>query len=167
MRAFNVKHNAPTSIGFALQGVSYKRFDMEKCAKIGVKGKIFSQLQAAGVVEVEGKKVKYEDVTYVQEGKKIVYTGDTMQCASIASNAKNADLLVHDACFLDKHKEHAREKQHSTCLQAAQNAKKAGVKKLLLTHFSNRYDDLQVLLTEAKSVFENAELASPGKEILI
>ena len=56
---------------------------------------------------------------------------------------------------------------HSTCLDAGKNAKKAKVKKLLLTHFSNRYDDLGELLTEAKTVFENSELAFPGKEILI
>ncbi|MFH1247171.1 MAG: ribonuclease Z [Candidatus Micrarchaeota archaeon] len=167
VRAFKVKHNAPAALGFVLQGLSYRRFDMEKCAKVGVKGKIFSQLQNAGVVEVNDKKVKFEDVTYVQEGKKIVYTGDTAQCAAIASNAKNADLLIHDGCFTEKHKEHAKAKMHSTCLQAAQNAKKANAKKLLLTHFSNRYDDLTPLLGEAKTVFEATELAEQGKEILI
>ncbi len=167
VKAFNVKHNAPAALGFVLQGLPYKRFDMEKCAKAGVKGRAFSQLQESGVVEINGKKVKFDDVTYLQEGNKIVYTGDSMQCASIASNAKNADVLVHDACFLDKHKDHAKQKMHSTCLDAGKNAKKAKVKKLLLTHFSNRYDDLTPLLAEAKTVFEATELAEQGKEILI
>ncbi len=167
VKAFEVKHNAPHSLGYVVQGHSYKRFDLEKCAEKGVKGKMFSQLQAAGEIEINGKKVKYSDVTYLQEGKKIVYTGDTAQCAAIASNAKNADLLIHDACFLEKDKAHAKEKMHSTCLQAGKNAAKAEAKKLLLTHFSNRYDDVEALLGEAKSVFQNSELASPGKEILI
>lgn len=167
VKAFNVKHNAPASLGFVMQGLSYKRFDMDKCKKAGVTGRMFSQLQDGGTVEISGKKVKYDDVTYLQEGKKIVYTGDSMQCAAIATNAKNADLLIHDSCFLDKHKDHAKQKMHSTCLQAGQNAKKAGVKKLILTHFSNRYDDLAPLLAEAKTVFEATELAEQGKEILI
>ena len=167
VRAFNVKHNAPAALGFVMQGVSYKRFDMDKCKKVGVTGKVFSQLQEGGVVEINGKKVKYGDVTYMQDGKKIVYTGDTMQCAAIATNAKNADLLIHDSCFLDKHKDHAKQKMHSTCLDAGKNAAKAKVRKLILTHFSNRYDDLSPLLVEAKTVFENSELAESGKEVLI
>ncbi len=167
VRAFNVKHNAPASLGFVLQGLPYRRFDMNKCTKVGVNGRLFSQLQEFGEATVGSKKVKYEDVTYLQEGKKIAYTGDTAQCAAIATNAKHADLLVHDACFLDKHKQHAKEKMHSTCLDAGKNAAKAKAKKLLLTHFSNRYDDLTPLLAEAKSVFPNTELAQPGLEVLI
>ncbi|MDP3742359.1 MAG: ribonuclease Z [Candidatus Micrarchaeota archaeon] len=167
VKAFNVKHNAPASLGFVMEGLSYRRFDMDKCKKVGVSGRMFSQLQEGGTVEINGKKVKYADVTYVQGGKKIVYTGDTMQCPAIATNAKDADLLIHDSCFLDKHKDHAKAKMHSTCLDAAKNAKKANVKKLILTHFSNRYDDLAPLLAEAKTVFESTELAEQGKEILI
>ncbi len=167
VNAFEVKHNAPHAIGYVLQGLSYRRFDMAKCEKLGIKGRMFSQLQEFGEATVGSKKVKYNQVTFVQEGKKIVYTGDTMQCPSIATNAKNADLLVHDACFLDKHKEMAKQKTHSTCLDAAKNAKKAKVKKLLLTHFSNRYDDTTELLKEAKTVFENSELAQPGLEVMI
>ncbi len=167
VKAFDVKHNAPHSLGYVLQGLPYRRFDMEKCKKVGVQGKDFSILQEKGEVMANGKKVKYADVTYVQDGKKIVYTGDTAPCSSIATNAKNADLLIHDACFLEKHKAHAKQKLHSTCLDAGKNAKKAKVKKLLLTHFSNRYDDQTELLKESKTVFENSELAQPGLEIMI
>ncbi len=167
VKAFEVKHNAPHSIGFVLQGNSYRRFDLEKCKKLGVQGRDFTELQQKGTLEKNGKTLKFEQVTYAQGGKKIVYTGDTMQCASIASNAKNADLLVHDACFLEKDKSRAKEKMHCTSLDAGKNAKKAKVKKLLLTHFSNRYENLNELLEEAKSVFGNTELAEKGKEILI
>ncbi|MFH0713391.1 MAG: ribonuclease Z [Candidatus Micrarchaeota archaeon] len=167
VNAFSVKHNAPAAIGFVLQGLSYRRFDMKKCAAAGVKGRLFSELQEKGAAVVNEKKVKYNDVTYIQEGKKIVYTGDTVQCPAIASNAKNADLLIHDGCFLEMHKETAKQKMHCTVADAAKNAKKAKVKKLLLTHFSNRYDDLTPLLAEAKKIFENSELAEKGKETLI
>ena len=61
----------------------------------------------------------------------------------------------------------AHEKLHSTALEAAEIAKKAGVKKLLIGHFSARYDDLQPLLDEARSVFPETYLAEDGNKILI
>lgn len=77
-------------------------------------------------------------------------------------------MLVHDACFAEAQAELAREKAHSTARQAAETAKKAGVRKLLLTHFSNRYeDDRSVLLKEAREVFENSVLAEEGLELLV
>ena len=163
VKAFKVKHNSPHALGFILESKSYRRFDEDKAKKLGLKGRMFGELQAKGKLTVNGKVVKYTDVTYEQKGKKLVYTGDTLgNVASIAKAAKDADLLIHDSSFTNEHADHAKAKTHSTCLQAAQNAKKAKAKLLMLTHFSNRYDDLQPVLTEAKKEFENTILAEPG-----
>ncbi len=167
VKAFKVKHNAPAAIGFVVEGLPYRRFDEAKARAAGVKGALFTKLQKDGKATINGKIIKFTDVSYVQQGKKIVYTGDTMQCPAIATNSKGADLLVHDACFSQEHVKHAKEKMHSTVTEAATNAKKAKVKKLLLTHFSNRYDDKSKLLAEAKAVFEQSELGECGKELLI
>lgn len=168
MRAFKVKHNSPNSLGLVLEAKSYRRFDEEKARALGVKGKLFSQLQEVGKLEINGKIVKYSNVTYVQKGKKIAYTGDTLGNApSIATAAKDADLLIHDSTFTSEHASHAKAKFHSTAFEAAKNAKKARAKMLMLTHFSNRYEDLSALLKEAKDEFENSTLAQEGVPITI
>jgi ribonuclease Z len=75
---------------------------------------------------------------------------------------KNVDVLYHEATFLHADLQRAKETTHSTALQAAQIAKKANARKLLLGHFSSRYIDLSVLEKEAKTAFQNVELAIEG-----
>jgi len=168
VRAFSVKHNTP-AVGYALIEHPHRKFDEAKARAAGIRGRLFTEIVEKGVVTVaSGKKVKLESVTFTQEGKKLVFSGDTMPCATLAREAKKADLLVHDSCFTSEHETLAKQKAHSTARQAAEIAKKAGVKKLLLTHFSNRYDeDRSVLLKEAREVFAASELAEEGMELLV
>lgn len=80
----------------------------------------------------------------------------------VESLSKGADLLVHEATFMDDLTELAHEYYHSTAKQAAEAAERAGVKTLFLTHFSSRYKDiehLQPLLKEAQQIFEDTRLA--------
>ena len=77
---------------------------------------------------------------------------------------------MHEATYQEALHDKARNHQHSTALQAAQMAKKAGVKQLFLTHLSSRYGDQesrQALLAEARSIFANTQLADDGMEYLI
>jgi ribonuclease Z len=132
---------------------------------------LFTFLQEKGVCEIVNKetgkrrRVKYADVTYEQAGRKFVYTGDTLPCDSVEKHAASADLLVHDATFSEAEAEDALGKKHSTAAQAAKIAAKAGAKKLLLIHFSNRYEDRSALLEEAKKFFVNSVLAEEGLEL--
>ena len=80
---------------------------------------------------------------------------------------EGCDLLYHESTFLENHKELAKKTFHSTALQAATIAKNANVKKLLLGHFSSRYNNLNLFLDEAKTVFENCELAIENKSFVI
>ncbi len=166
VRSFQVKHVGP-SLGYVLEQKAYRRFDEKKARQAGIRGKLFTEIQNKGKITVGGKAIDYEDVTYVQEGKKIVYSGDTVPCKTVVDAAKNANLLVHDACFTEEDKQLAGEKMHSTAKQAAETAKEAGAKKLLLTHFSNRYDDRKKLLEEAKKIFPESVLAEEGLELLV
>ena len=84
---------------------------------------------------------------------------------NIIEAAKGADLLIHEATFASEMKEDAAERMHSTAEDAAVVAKKAGVKKLLLTHISPRYSDSGILLEEARRVFRNTEMAEDGMAI--
>ena len=88
------------------------------------------------------------------------YCSDTAFLPRIAEQIKGTDLLFHEATFTENEKTRAKSTQHSTARQAAEIASKAGVKKLIIGHFSARYDDDTVFLEEAKSVFNNTILAN-------
>ncbi len=90
------------------------------------------------------------------------FCSDTKYLESIIPIIKGVDLLYHESTFADEHADRARKTYHSTAKQAAEIALKSEAKKLIIGHFSNRYADLNVLLTEAKTVFENTEIATQG-----
>jgi ribonuclease Z len=92
-----------------------------------------------------------------------VYCSDTAYNASLIRHLENADLLYHEATFDNTMKELAAEKQHSTAEQAAWLAKQSNVGKLLLGHYSARFEDLSTLLAEAQSIFPETMLSEEGK----
>ncbi|WP_271003523.1 ribonuclease Z [Listeria seeligeri] len=126
-------------------------------------GPIFQRLKNGEVVTLpDGREIDGENyIGAPQKGKIISIFGDTRETASEFALAENADILIHEATFEGDKGKMAAEYMHSTTIQAAELAKKAGVKKLILTHISSRYDReaSKALLIEAKSVFENTEIA--------
>jgi len=90
------------------------------------------------------------------------FCSDTAYYEDIIPTIEGANLLYHETTFMNNREANATEKFHSTTGQAAAIASKAGVKKLIIGHFSARYDDLQPLLDEAKTVFSNVHLAIDG-----
>jgi ribonuclease Z len=93
------------------------------------------------------------------------YCSDTVYDESLISSLKDINLLYHEATFMTAHKDKAAITLHSTSLQAARVARLAGVKHLVLGHFSARYRELEPLLEEAKSEFPNTQLAIEGETI--
>ncbi|MFH0922989.1 MAG: MBL fold metallo-hydrolase, partial [Candidatus Micrarchaeota archaeon] len=102
IKAFPVAHGCP-SLGFILEANETRNFDEKLAKSKGIHGPLFTEIQEKGSLTIEGKKIKLEDVTFVKQGKKIVFSGDTMPCASLEKAAENADLLVCDSCFSEKH----------------------------------------------------------------
>lgn len=94
--------------------------------------------------------------------KSYAYCADTLYDESIIDKVKNVDLLYHEATYLKDFAVKAAERYHSTTEQAATIAKKAAVKKLIVGHFSSKYDVLDDFLKETKEVFTNTELALEG-----
>ena len=138
------------------------RFNIEKARSLGVpEGPLWSKLQGGSSVKLpSGRIVKPEMVLgHPRPGRKIVYSGDTGQSENLVKLAENADMLIHEATFDDELTERAIEDGHSTPGMAAETAKKAGVKRLVLTHISARYKDAGLLLEQARKVFVNTELA--------
>jgi len=113
------------------------------------------------VIDKTGKiKYKYVDLTFPpKKSRSYAYCSDTNYDESIVPYIKDVDLLYHEATFLRDKEDVAAQTFHSTASQAALIAKKAGVKKLLIGHFSARYKDTTPFKSEAREVFSNTELA--------
>jgi len=95
--------------------------------------------------------------------KKYAYCSDTAYYEKIIPIIEGVDLLYHEATFSEKDLARAKETHHSSAKQAAMIAKAAGVKKLMLGHFSARYPNEEVLLREAQTIFPNTILAEEKK----
>jgi len=159
--AFKVKHGRDT-YGFVFEEEPKIKFNEKKAHSLGLEGKMFREIQEKGFVKVGKKKVKLKDVSWEEKGKKIVYSGDTLPCNEVVKAAKDADILIHETTLDDEWKKEAEERLHSTSTGAAKTAKKAKVKKLILTHLSPRYRDVSPILKQAKKVFPDVEIAKDG-----
>jgi len=172
VKAFEVEHSC-TALGYSLEEKPFRKFDLEKANAHCVPRSRFSEIQAKNSLKIKNEKtgrtktVKLDQITFVKPGKKIVYSGDTRPCKNLLKEAQDADLIIHDACFSQEHQQMAVDKKHSTAGEAAEIAKNAGAKKLLITHFSNRYDDITPLLREAQSVFPETTAAEEGMAIMV
>ena len=91
--------------------------------------------------------------------RRYAYCSDTIYLPSVTEQIKGVDLLFHEATIAEDAAPRAKETFQTTASQAARIARDAEVKKLLIGHFSARYDDEQVLLDEARAVFPNTQLA--------
>ena len=162
--AFEVTHRIP-ALGFVLEEDPRIRANMDKAKKFGLStGPYIGKLKAGKTIEFNGQTVKPQDVIETIPGRKIAYTGDTKYDENVIKYAKDADLLIHDSTFASN-KDDVDEIGHSTSKDAATIAKKAKVKQLVLTHISRRYQESkgntgpQILLDEAKAIFDNTILA--------
>ncbi|ADZ08896.1 Ribonuclease Z [Methanobacterium lacus] len=137
------------------------KFIKEKALKLGIKpGPAYGKLQSGLPVKIGNKIIKPEEVLgEKRRGRKLVYSGDTLACEEMVGFSKDADVLIHESTFNNSHKEKAFETGHSTAEMAADIAKKAGVKSLVLTHISTRYKDVKTLEMEALNVFEDSVVA--------
>jgi ribonuclease Z len=111
----------------------------------------------------DGAVIKNDLVTEAAEpGKRYAFCADTKYDESIISHIQGANMIYHETTYLDNLRERAETRFHSTTKQAALIAKKAGVKKLLIGHFSSKYDTLEEFEAEAREVFPDTELALEG-----
>ncbi len=142
-------------------------FYPDRAKSLGVpEGELWSRLQKGRPVAVRGKRIEPSEVTGPpRPGRRIGYSGDTRPSAGLARFFSGCDLLIFDSTFRDSDREKAVERKHSTSLEAAELAKKAKVRQLVLTHFSARYTRVSSLVREARRVFPNTIAASDGLTI--
>jgi ribonuclease Z len=142
-----------------------RRIDKEKLIKGMLLQHIVALKTGQDVFDEQGKLLyKNEDFTLdPKRSLSYAYCSDTAFFEPIIEQIDEVDLLYHEATFMDEEEAKANETKHSTATQAAEIAKRSRAKRLLIGHFSARYKDLEPLLAEAKSVFENSSLAIEGQ----
>ena len=133
------------------------KFDKAKAVELGIRpGPDFSRLQNGECVNG----VRPEQIIGPsRRGARLVYTGDTIPMDSTAEAASGADVLIHESTYCGEDSELAAKNFHSTCVQAAEIATRAGAGALILTHISNRYDGTEHMLAQSREVFPNSFVA--------
>ena len=167
---FAVDHRGSRSLGYTLVEDDRKgRFNPELARELGIpEGPLWGEIHRGRAVTLaDGRVVEPSAlVGPPRAGRKIALTGDTRPCAATVEAARNADVLVHEATFGDEEAVRAVETGHSTAREAAKVAADAGVRSLVLMHFSARYSrDASDLGREAREVFERTVLGKDGMEI--
>lgn len=125
---------------------------------------IYDIKRGADYIAPDGEVIKNDMLTLPGiPSKKYAYCSDTAYAPEIIQYIKKVDLLYHEATFAESEIKRAEETYHSTASQAASIAKLAEAKKLVIGHYSSRYNEFGVLLKEASLIFPETELASEGK----
>ena len=137
---------------------------IDKVRKLDIPLSFYSSLQEGlDYITPRGQVIKNDLVTTASErGKKYAFCADTRYDEGMIKYIYGADMIYHEATYLDNMKEKATERFHCTTKQAAEIARKAMVKKLLIGHFSSKYNTLEQFEMESKEVFPNTELAIEG-----
>jgi ribonuclease Z len=152
LKAHSLNHSVPT-VGFRLEESIGVRFLPEKLDQEGIHGAMVGELKRNGFIKVGNRVVRLEEVTTSRPGSVFAFIMDTKPCYGAVALANNADLLVMEATYISEQQELADQYFHSTASDAAKVAKTAGVQKLAITHFSQRYQDVGQHIREAQSIF--------------
>lgn len=144
-------------------------FNIDKATKLGIpKGDLFHKLQNGEDVIVNGKLVESDQVVGPKrKGRKIGISGDTRPSLKLKNFFNSCDILIFESTYAHDYQQKAIETFHSTSVEAAQLAKESNCIKLILTHFSSRYNDPTVLLNEAKDIHANVDLAEDMKTFYV
>ena len=167
---FAVDHRQTASLGIALiEEDRLGRFNPDLARALGIpEGPLWGRIHKGEPITLDDGRVvePAELVGGARRGRRIVITGDTRPCAETILAAQDADLLIHEATFAEEEAARALETGHSTAREAAEVARRAGARRLVLTHISARYSaDAKELEREAKSVFARTTVARDGTEI--
>ncbi len=160
-----LKHRIYTNGFLFKEKKGERKLDMNAVQNADIDVAYYRKLKQGFDVENNaGQLIKNESVTIdPSKPKSYAFCSDTMFEESIVPIIKDADVLYHESTFLEKHAHLAAPTKHSTAKQAANIAKQANVGKLLLGHYSTRYDGLSEFKTEAQEVFKKTELTEDGK----
>lgn len=147
------------NLGWRVTEPDAVKFNKEKLKEMGVVGPDVRKLEKEGRLLVGNHWVALDEVSHLRPGDAFAYVVDTRPCKEALEIARGAKVLLCESTYLDEDRQLALEHKHMTAKQAAELAKEAGVKTLILTHFSARYRDPEILGEEARTIFPNTLVA--------
>ncbi|MEO5893406.1 MAG: ribonuclease Z [Ferruginibacter sp.] len=162
--SFRVKHRIECWGFLFKQKKKPRSIDPVRVSAYDIPSSFYEKLQRGeDYTAKNGTVIKNEEVTIANDPvKSYAYCADTIFDESLAEKVKGVDLLYHETTYLKNSADKAAARFHCTTEQAGMIALKAGAKKLIIGHFSSRYEILDEFLTETIEVFENTELAMEG-----
>jgi len=161
-----VKHSIP-AVAYAIVEKDRIKIDKVKAKDAGLpdKGPIFREIKENGFIMFRGKKIRLEDISMTEKGKRVSYSGDTMPCKNMVTISEGADILIHDSTFFENEADEGNYR-HSNFDEVIGIAKRAGAKQLILTHISRRYQNTDELLEKVKG-YEGVKIAKDFMKIAI
>ncbi|HSK22641.1 MAG TPA: ribonuclease Z [Egicoccus sp.] len=159
LSAAPLEHSEP-AIGWRVQEADGWRLLPERLEAVGIPRDARSELVREGEVRVGGRMFHRDEVAEPRPGQSMAFVMDTRDCAGARALAEGVDLLVIEATFLADQRSMAEEVGHLTAAQAARIGAESGARRVVLTHFSQRYPDLDGHLEEATA-------AAPDLDIVI
>ncbi|MFX1233514.1 MAG: ribonuclease Z [Promethearchaeota archaeon] len=159
-----VEHSVPTFAYSFIEKPRSGKFNPERAEELGIPAShLWKKLQEGETINFKGRAINpftEKIVAPKRPGRKITYSGDTAPCDALIDIGQNSDILIHEATFSKDLDHIAKEKKHSTSIDAANMAQKMNAKQLILTHISSRYqEDAAKLLKDAQDIFPNTILA--------
>lgn len=149
-----------TCLGYRLQEKNTRRINVSKIKSLGIPDSpMLGELQKGNSIIWKGKKYKADDLTTVFSGKIVSYVCDTALTKNCFELAKDADLLICEASYADTLADKAEGYKHMTARDAATLASTSNVKRLVVTHFSQRYKTVEEIEDNAKTIFPDTVTA--------
>ena len=158
IEAVRLDHD-PETFGWRVVEPDGIRFLGDRLAALGIEGPTVGRLATEGVVRHGDRRVTLDEVSEPRPGQRMAFVMDTGMCDAAVELAAGADLVVCEATFASEDTALARRYRHLTAADAGRVARDAGVRRLVITHFSQRYPDVRVLLDEASAVFDDVVAA--------
>ena len=158
IEAVRLDHD-PETFGWRVVEPDGRRMLPGLLAERGIRGPDVGRLRREGSILHQGATTDLDQVSVVRRGQRMAFVMDTGLCDAAVSLAAGADLVVCEATFADADADLARRYRHLTAGDAARIARDAGARRLVITHFSQRYPDVRVLLDEAAAVFPDVVAA--------
>lgn len=164
-----LEHRLPTTGFLFREKKNVRNIIPEKIAEYNIPRELITDIKkGADFTTVEGHVIPNAELTVPPAAPlSYAYCSDTVYTESYLEQIKGVDLVYHEATFINEHIQRAKETFHCTTGEAGHIAKKAGAGKLLIGHFSARYDDLAPLLEESRNVFPESYLAEEGKTFAV
>jgi len=158
IEAVRLDHD-PETFGWRVVEPDGIRFLPDRLVELGLEGPDVGRLATDGALAHDGRRIALDEVSVPRPGQRMAFVMDTGMCDAAVALAGGSDLVVCEATFASHDVALARRYRHLTAADAARVARDAGARRLVITHFSQRYPDVRVLLDEASAVFDDVVAA--------